>query len=98
MFGTKLSKLTVSGSAANLLALIALTFLETGKARIEPGAEVITVAAGFPATVAPILQNGCIPVYADVDLATHNVDVDLIEAAISSKTRDHDRAQPGQSL
>lgn len=87
VFGTKLSKLTVSGSAANLLAFTTLTSWKLGKARIEPGSEIITVAAGFPTTVTPILQNGCIPVYIDVDLTTHNVDVDLIEAAISDKTR-----------
>lgn len=52
-----------------------------------PGSEVITVAAGFPTTVAPILQNNCIPVFVDVDLETHNVDVDLLEAAITDKTR-----------
>lgn len=86
-FGTKLSKLTVSGSAANLLAFTTLTSWKLGKSKIEPGSEVITVAAGFPTTVTPILQNGCIPVFVDVDLATHNVDVNQIEAAISEKTR-----------
>lgn len=87
VFGRKLSKLTVSGSAANLLAFSTLTSWKLGKDRILPGSEVITVAAGFPTTVAPIVQNGCVPVFVDVDLDTHNVDVDLIEAAITPKTR-----------
>ncbi|AXT42657.1 lipopolysaccharide biosynthesis protein RfbH [Phaeobacter inhibens] len=86
-FGTKLSKLTVSGSAANLLAFSTLTSWKLGSKRIEPGSEVITVAAGFPTTVTPIIQNGCIPVFVDVDLETHNVNVDLVEAAITSNTR-----------
>ena len=87
VFGRKLSKLTVSGSSANLLAFSTLTSWKLGKQRIEPGAEVITVAAGFPTTVSPIIQNGCIPVFIDVDIETHNVNVDLIEAAITDKTR-----------
>mgnify|MGYP003132400113 CR=1 FL=1 len=87
IFGRKLSKLTVSGSSANLLAFSTLTSWKLGKNRIEPGSEVITVAAGFPTTVSPIIQNGCIPVFIDVDIDTHNVDVDMIEAAITDKTR-----------
>lgn len=86
-FGRKLAKLTVSGSAANLLAFATLTSNSLADARIEPGSEVITVAAGFPTTVAPIVQHGCVPVFVDVDLDTHNVNVDLIEAAITEKTR-----------
>ena len=86
-FGRKLSKLTVSGSAANLLAFSTLTSWKLGKDRLKPGDEVITVAAGFPTTVAPIIQNGCIPVFVDIDIATHNVDVDALEAAIGPKTR-----------
>jgi CDP-6-deoxy-D-xylo-4-hexulose-3-dehydrase len=87
VFGTKLSRMTVSGSSANLLAFTSLTSPRLGRKRIEPGSEVITVAAGFPTTVAPIVQNGCIPVFIDVDLETHNVDVGLLEAALSDKTR-----------
>lgn len=87
VFGRKLSKLTVSGSAANLLAFSTLTSWKLGKNRIEPGSEVITVAAGFPTTVTPIVQNGCIPVFIDVALETHNVDVAQLEAALSPKTR-----------
>ena len=87
VFGTKLSRMTVSGSSANLLAFSALTSSKLGRDRIKPGDEVITVAAGFPTTVAPIVQNGCIPVFVDVDHATHNVDATLLEAALSEKTR-----------
>jgi len=86
-FGRRYAKLTVSGSAANLLAFACLTSWKLGDRRIKPGDEVITVAAGFPTTVSPIVQYGCIPVFVDVDLATHNVDVDLLEAAIGEKTR-----------
>ena len=86
-FGRKLSKLTVSGSAANLLAFATLTSWKLGNARIKPGDEVITVAAGFPTTVGPIIQYGCIPVFVDIDVETHNVRVDAIETAITDKTR-----------
>ena len=86
-FGRRYAKLTVSGSAANLLAFACLTSWKLGDKRIKPGDEVITVAAGFPTTVAPIVQYGCIPVFVDIDLETHNVNVDLLEAAITDKTR-----------
>lgn len=86
-FGRRYAKLTVSGSAANLLAFACLTSWKLGEKRIKPGDEVITVAAGFPTTVTPIVQYGCIPVFVDVDVETHNVDVDLLEAAITDKTR-----------
>lgn len=86
VFGRKLSKLTVSGSAANLLAFSTFTSPKIREKRIKPGSEVITVAAGFPTTVAPIIQNGCVPVFVDVDLETHNVDVDALEAAVTDKT------------
>lgn len=86
-FSRKFSKLTVSGSAANLLAFTTLTSHKMRDKRITPGAEVITVAAGFPTTVNPIVQNRCIPVFVDVDVETHNVNVDLLEAAITDKTR-----------
>ena len=85
--GRDYAKLTVSGSAANLLAFACLTSWKLGDKRIKPGDEVITVAAGFPTTVAPIVQHGCVPVFVDIDLETHNVDVDLLEAAIGPKTR-----------
>lgn len=86
-FGRKLSKLTVSGSAANLLAFSTLTSWKLGEKRIKPGDEIITVAAGFPTTVAPLVQYGCVPVFVDIDLVTHNVNVDKLEAAIGPKTR-----------
>jgi CDP-6-deoxy-D-xylo-4-hexulose-3-dehydrase len=85
--GLRFSRLTVSGSAANLLAFTALTSPKLHERRIEPGSEVITVAAGFPTTVAPIVQNNCVPVFVDVDLATHNVDVARLAEAIGPKTR-----------
>lgn len=86
-FGRKYSKLTVSGSAANLLAFTTLTSPKLGARAIEKGSEVVTVAAGFPTTVNPIIQNGCVPVFVDIDLETHNVNVDLLEQAITPKTR-----------
>ncbi len=76
-----------SGSSANLLALSALTSPKLGAKALRPGDEVITVAAGFPTTVTPILQNGLVPVYVDVDLATYVANEEALEAAISPKTR-----------
>jgi CDP-6-deoxy-D-xylo-4-hexulose-3-dehydrase len=76
-----------SGSSANLVAFSTLTSSRLGDRAIKPGDEVIGVAAGFPTTVNPILQFGAVPVFVDVDLATHNVDASLIEAAISPKTK-----------
>ena len=78
---------TNSGSSANLLALSALTSHKLGDRGLKPGDEVITVAAGFPTTVNPIIVNGLIPVFIDVDIPTYNIDVNQIEAALSSKTR-----------
>lgn len=76
-----------SGSSANLLALSALTSPKLGERALRPGDEVITVAAGFPTTVTPILQNGLIPVYVDIDLSTYVANEAALEAAISPKTR-----------
>jgi CDP-6-deoxy-D-xylo-4-hexulose-3-dehydrase len=76
-----------SGSSANLVAFSTLTSPRLGERAIKPGDEVIGVAAGFPTTVNPILQFGAVPVFVDVDLATHNIDSTLIEAAISHKTK-----------
>ncbi|WP_077036284.1 lipopolysaccharide biosynthesis protein RfbH [Pelomonas sp. KK5] len=76
-----------SGSSANLVAFSALTSPRLGERAIKPGDEVIGVAAGFPTTVNPILQFGAVPVFVDVDLATHNIDASLIEAAITPKTK-----------
>ena len=76
-----------SGSSANLVAFSTLTSPQLGERAIRPGDEVIGVAAGFPTTVNPILQFGAVPVFVDVDLATHNIDASLIEAAIGPRTK-----------
>jgi CDP-4-dehydro-6-deoxyglucose reductase, E1 len=76
-----------SGSSANLVALAALTSPRLGERRLLPGDEVITVAAGFPTTLNPILQNGLVPVFVDVTLPTYNVDTSQLEAALSPRTR-----------
>lgn len=85
--GVKFLITTNSGSSANLLAFSALTSPKLKERAIKPGDEVIGVAAGFPTTVNPILQFGAVPVFVDVDIATHNIDVTKIEAAISPKTK-----------
>ena len=85
--GVKYALLTNSGSSANLLAVSALTSPKLGDRRLKPGDEVITVAAGFPTTVAPIVQNRLVPVFVDIELGTYNIDPAKIEAAISPKTR-----------
>src|ERR1035437_3245565 len=79
--------LTNSGSSANLLAFSALTSEKLGDKRLKPGDEVISVAAGFPSTVTPIIQCGLIPVYVDVEIPTYNIDVEMMRKAISPKTR-----------
>jgi CDP-6-deoxy-D-xylo-4-hexulose-3-dehydrase len=76
-----------SGSSANLVALTALTSPKLGARRLQPGDEVITVAAGFPSTVAPIVQNRLVPVFVDVRLSDYNADPDQLRAAISPRTR-----------
>jgi CDP-6-deoxy-D-xylo-4-hexulose-3-dehydrase len=76
-----------SGSSANLVAFATLTSPSLGQRAILPGDEIITVAAGFPTTVNPALQFGAVPVFVDVDLKTHNIDVSKIEGAITSKTK-----------
>ena len=76
-----------SGSSANLVAFATLTSPKLGDRAIKKGDEVIGVAAGFPTTVNPVVQFGAIPVFVDVDLKTHNVNADLIEAAITPKTK-----------
>jgi CDP-6-deoxy-D-xylo-4-hexulose-3-dehydrase len=76
-----------SGSSANLLAITALTSPVLGDAALKPGDEVITCAAGFPTTVNPILQNGLVPVFLDVELGTYNIDVAHLEEALSPRTR-----------
>ncbi len=85
--GINFVALTNSGSSANLLAVTALTSKKLGDKRLKAGDEVITVAAGFPSTVNPIIQNNLIPVFVDVELGTYNASVDEIKKAISPKTR-----------
>ncbi|ATL27329.1 lipopolysaccharide biosynthesis protein RfbH [Streptomyces formicae] len=79
--------LTNSGSSANLLAVSALTSPQLGERRLRPGDEVITVAAGFPTTVNPILQNGLVPVFVDIELGTYNTTADRVARAIGPRTR-----------
>ncbi len=76
-----------SGSSANLLAISALTSYKLKDLRLKPGDEVITVAAGFPTTMAPIIQNNLVPVFVDIELGTYNINPNLIEEAISPKTK-----------
>ncbi len=86
-FGSKKALLVNSGSSANLLAFYALTAPSLGDRQIKPGDEVITVAAGFPTTVNPLIQYGCIPVFLDVDIPTYNINTQRLEEAISPKTK-----------
>ena len=86
-FGLRECSLVNSGSSANLCAVSALTSPKLGDRRLIPGHEVITVAAGFPTTVNPILQNGLVPVFVDVSIPTYNIDVAQLEAALSPRTR-----------
>ena len=83
----KYASLVNSGSSANLLAFTALTAPELGERRIRRGDEVITVAAGFPTTVAPIIQYGAVPVFVDVTIPQYNINVSMLEEAFSTKTK-----------
>lgn len=85
--GVKYAHLVNSGSSANLLAFSVLTSPELGARQIKRGDEVITVACGFPTTVAPILQYGAVPVFVDVTIPEYNVDVSALEKAVSKKTK-----------
>lgn len=85
--GVKYCSLTNSGSSANLLAFMALTSPLLGEKRITRDSEVITVAAGFPTTVTPIIQFGAVPVFVDVTVPQYNIDVALLEDALSDKTK-----------
>jgi CDP-4-dehydro-6-deoxyglucose reductase, E1 len=85
--GAKFVLTTNSGSSANLCAFTALTSPKLGDRRLKPGDEVISVAAGFPTTVNPIIQNNCTPVFVDVDIPTYNINIDLLEEAYSDKTK-----------
>ena len=85
--GVKHCLLTNSGSSANLLALSALTSPKLGEDRLKPGDEVITTACGFPTTLNPVLQNNLVPVFLDVEPGTYNIRADLIEDALSDRTK-----------
>jgi CDP-6-deoxy-D-xylo-4-hexulose-3-dehydrase len=85
--GVRNSLFVNSGSSANLVALAGLTSPKLGKRALKAGDEVITVAAGFPTTVNPIIQNGMIPVFVDVELGTYDAVIDQVREAISQKTR-----------
>ncbi|MFJ5228209.1 lipopolysaccharide biosynthesis protein RfbH [Streptomyces sp. NPDC088400] len=87
LFGLRKAHLTNSGSSANLLALSALCSRQLGDRRLRTGDEVITVAAGFPTTVNPIVQNGLVPVFVDVELGTYNTTVERVATAVSPRTR-----------
>lgn len=86
-FGSRFSLLVNSGSSANLVAFYSLTSPKLGDKALKPGDEVITVAAGFPTTVNPIIQFGCVPVFLDIDIPTYNIKAKDIEAAITPKTK-----------
>ncbi len=86
-FGLRHAMLVNSGSSANLVALSCLTSPTLGDRQLKPGDEVITVAAGFPTTVTPIIQNRLIPVFVDVKLPTYDVDTDQMEAALTPRTK-----------
>jgi len=85
--GAKTSLIVNSGSSANLVAFYSLTSPSLGSRAIKKGDEVITVAAGFPTTINPLIQFGCIPVFVDIDIPTYNIDASKIEAAISPKVK-----------
>lgn len=85
--GIKYCSLVNSGSSANLLAFMALTSPLMGDRRIMPGDEVITVAAGFPTTIAPIIQYGAVPVFVDMTIPQYNMDASMLEEALSDKTK-----------
>lgn len=86
-FGSRFSLLVNSGSSANLVAFYALTSPKLKERAIKPGDEIITVAAGFPTTINPMIQFGCIPVFLDVEIPTYNIKVEDIEKAITPKTK-----------
>lgn len=87
LLGVKYTHTVNSGSSANLLAFMVLTAPELGKHRINRGDEVITVACGFPTTLAPIMQYGAVPVFVDVTIPQYNIDVDQLEDALSERTK-----------
>ena len=86
-FGSRFSLLVNSGSSANLVAFYALTSPKLKERAIKPGDEIITVAAGFPTTINPMIQFGCIPIFLDVEIPNYNIKVEDIEKAITPKTK-----------
>ena len=86
-FGVRGCSLVNSGSSANLVAFSALTSPKLGDRRLNPGDEVITLAAGFPTTINPIIQNQCVPVFVDISLPTYQLDASQLEGALSERTR-----------
>ena len=87
LLGRRAALLCNSGSSANLVALSTLTAVELGDRRLRPGDEVVTVAAGFPTTINPIIQNRLVPVFLDIELGTYNVSIERLEEAIGPRTR-----------
>ncbi|WP_442861690.1 lipopolysaccharide biosynthesis protein RfbH [Butyrivibrio sp.] len=87
LLGVKGVSLVNSGSSANLIAFMALTAPELGERRVKRGDEVITVACGFPTTIAPVIQYGAVPVFVDVTIPQYNIDVTKLEEALSEKTK-----------
>ena len=85
--GVKYAHLVNSGSSANLIAFTVLTAPELGERQIKRGDEIITVACGFPTTVTPIIQYGAVPVFVDVSIPQYNIDVSVLEEALSDKTK-----------
>ena len=85
--GVKHVRTCNSGSSANLIAFMTLTSKKLGERRLKPGDEVITVACGFPTTVNPILQAGCVPVFCDITIPEYNIDVSQLVLALSSRTK-----------
>ena len=85
--GAEYCAIVNSGSSANLVALSALTSYKLGEKRLKPGDEVITLAAGFPTTVTPIVQNRLVPVFADVELGTYNIDIEQLDKGVSERTK-----------
>ncbi len=87
IMGTRFALLTNSGSSANLLAISSLMSPLLGDGRLQRGDQVITVATGFPTTVNPIIQNGLVPVFLDIDIPTYNIDTKLLEEAVTERTK-----------
>src|SRR3989338_7525214 len=85
--GTRYCITTTSGSSANLLAIATLTSAHLGARRLKPGDEVITLAAGFPTTINPLILDRLVPVFVDIDLETFNVNIAQLKKAISKKTK-----------